>query len=66
MLVKSGLDIADRYGLRTYVMSEPAGLKVYLNHGFKLVETVSVDYPQYGGTEPLVEHFLVREPATVA
>ncbi|KAK9234743.1 hypothetical protein V1525DRAFT_412079 [Lipomyces kononenkoae] len=62
MLVQSGLKIADQYGIKTYVMSEPAGLKVYLNHGFKLVETVSTDYSQYGGTEPLVHHFLMREP----
>lgn len=45
-------------------MSEPAGLKLYLNHGFKLVETVTVDYSQHGGTEPMVEHFLVREPVS--
>ncbi|KAK9365597.1 hypothetical protein V1509DRAFT_373982 [Lipomyces kononenkoae] len=64
MLVQSGLKIADQYGIKTYVMSEPAGLKVYLNHGFKLVETVSTDYSQYGGTEPMVHHFLVREPVS--
>lgn len=64
MLVQSGLKIADQYGIKTYVMSEPAGLKVYLNHGFKLVETVSTDYSQYGGTEPMVHYFLVREPVS--
>lgn len=61
MLVKCGLQIADQYGIKTYAMSEPAGLKLYLNLGFKLVETVSTDYSQYGGTEPVVEHFLVRD-----
>ncbi|KZF21984.1 hypothetical protein L228DRAFT_283185 [Xylona heveae TC161] len=65
MLVQSGLKVADRYGIKTYAMSEPAGLKVYLNHGFKLVETVSTDYSKYGGTEPLVEYFLVREPVSL-
>lgn len=62
MLVQSGLQIADRYNIKTYVMSEPAALKLYLNHGFKLVETVSKDYSYYGGTEPAVHHFLIREP----
>jgi hypothetical protein len=62
MLVKSGLQIADRYRIKTYVMSEPAALKLYLNHGFELVDTVSTDYSKYGGTEPTVHHFLVREP----
>ncbi|KAJ5536516.1 hypothetical protein N7513_009702 [Penicillium frequentans] len=62
MLVESGLRIADQYKLKTYVMSEPAALKLYLNLGFKLVETVSTDYSQYGGVEPMVHHFLIREP----
>ncbi|RAL00159.1 uncharacterized protein BO80DRAFT_408934 [Aspergillus ibericus CBS 121593] len=61
MLVKSGTDVADKYGLKTYVMSEPAGLKVYLNHGFKVVEEVAVDYARFGGTEETVHYFLVRE-----
>ncbi|KAJ5948988.1 hypothetical protein N7454_002295 [Penicillium verhagenii] len=62
MLVESGLRIADQYKLRTYVMSEPAALKLYLNLDFQLVETVSTDYSQYGGLEPMVHYFLVREP----
>ncbi|KAJ5647268.1 hypothetical protein N7490_003640 [Penicillium lividum] len=62
MLVESGLRVADQYKLKTYVMSEPAALKLYLNLGFELVESVSTDYSQYGGTEPMVHHFLVREP----
>ncbi|KAJ5457657.1 Acyl-CoA N-acyltransferase [Penicillium sp. IBT 31633x] len=39
-----------------------AGLKLYLSLGFQLIETVSVDYSKYGGTEPMVTSFLVREP----
>ncbi|KAJ5199672.1 Acyl-CoA N-acyltransferase [Penicillium cf. griseofulvum] len=62
MLVQSGLQIADQQGIKTYVMSEPAALKLYLSLGFQLVDTVSVDYSQYGGTEPVVMYFLVREP----
>ncbi|KAJ5735781.1 uncharacterized protein N7483_000906 [Penicillium malachiteum] len=64
MLVKSGLDVADQYGLKTYVMSEPAALKLYLNFGFQLIETVSTDYSQFGGKEPMVHYFLTREPVT--
>ncbi|KAJ5609447.1 hypothetical protein N7528_010014 [Penicillium herquei] len=62
MLVKSGLDVADQYGLKTYVMSEPAALKLYLNFDFQLIETVSTDYSQFGGKEPMVHYFLTREP----
>ncbi|PYI32258.1 hypothetical protein BP00DRAFT_158552 [Aspergillus indologenus CBS 114.80] len=60
MLVASGLQVADRHGLRTYVMSEPAGLKVYLKHGFRVVETVTTDYSEFGGEAPQVLYFLVR------
>ncbi|KAJ5951856.1 Acyl-CoA N-acyltransferase [Penicillium vulpinum] len=62
MLVQSGLQIADQQGIKSYVMAELPGLKLYLSLGFQLVETVSVDYTQYGGTEPMVVYFLVRQP----
>ncbi|PWY75023.1 hypothetical protein BO70DRAFT_296375 [Aspergillus heteromorphus CBS 117.55] len=66
MLVRNGTDIADQYGLKTYVMSEPAGLKVYLNHGFKVVDTVEVDYSAFGGEEVQVHYFLLREPVAAS
>ncbi|GKZ52275.1 hypothetical protein AnigIFM49718_000150 [Aspergillus niger] len=62
MLVQSGVRVADQYGMKTYVMSEPAGLKVYLNHGFEVVDEITVEYAQFGGTEPTTHYFLVREP----
>lgn len=65
MLVQSGMKVADQYGMKIYVMSEPAALKLYLNFGFELLETVSTDYSKYGGTEPSVEHFLVRAPQSM-
>lgn len=43
-------------------MSEQASLKLYLNLGFEVVETVATDYTEYGGTEPVMQYFLVREP----
>lgn len=64
MLLKSGLEVADAHGLKTYVMSSPAGLKLYLSHGFELKQTVSVDHSQCGGTEPTVNYFLVRQPVS--
>ncbi|PWY85870.1 hypothetical protein BO94DRAFT_518433 [Aspergillus sclerotioniger CBS 115572] len=62
-LVKSGTDVADKYGLKTYVMSEPAGLKVYLKNGFRVVDEVGVDYGAFGGVDVTRHYFLVREPA---
>ncbi|XRM47159.1 hypothetical protein ABZX51_010157 [Aspergillus tubingensis] len=65
MLVQSGLRVADQYGIKTYVMSEPAGLKVYLNHGFRVVDEITVEYEQFGGTEPTTHYFLVRDAVVV-
>lgn len=62
LLIKTGCEIADRYHIKMYVIASPAGLKVYEGQGFKLVETVSTDYSQFGGVEPYVHHFLVRQP----
>lgn len=61
-LLKSGLDVADANGLRTIVTAQPAGVKLYLNHGFDLMQTVSIDYSQYGGTENKEDHFMIRQP----
>ena len=50
--------------MQTYVMSEPAAVKLYLNLVFKPRETVSVDYSKYGGQEPAVHNFLIRDPSS--
>jgi len=40
MLVQNGIEISDKYRQKAHVMATPAGLKLYQNHGFKIVETV--------------------------
>jgi hypothetical protein len=62
MLVRKGLEIADENDTKTYVMASPAGLKMYTDLGFELVEIVRQDYERFGGTEPCVHHFMVRLP----
>jgi len=66
MLVKSGLEAADTYHQKAHVMSSVAGLRLYEKHGFKVVETTSTDYSQFGGTEPFVHHFMVRKRSATA
>ena len=65
LLVKSGCEVADAYNLKVFVIASPAGKKVYEGQGFRLVETVSTDYSQFGASEPYVHHFLVRQPVSV-
>lgn len=61
LLLESGLKVADANGLRTYVTASPARLKLYQSHDFELVQTVSVVYSQYGGTENTDYPFMVRQ-----
>jgi ribosomal protein S18 acetylase RimI-like enzyme len=61
MLVKNGLEIADSNGIKSHVMSSVEGVHVYTRLGFDIVETSSVDYSQFGGTELHIHHFMVRK-----
>jgi hypothetical protein len=63
MLVKSLLWVTDHHQMTESVILEPTALKSYLNHEFQLLETMSTDSTQYGGTEPVMHHFLTREPS---
>jgi predicted N-acetyltransferase YhbS len=62
MLMKSGLDIADRYQQKAFVIGTSEGAKLYESMGFKAVEILSTDYSHFGGIGPYVNHFMVREP----
>ncbi|KAH0012073.1 acyl-CoA N-acyltransferase, partial [Aureobasidium melanogenum] len=61
MLLKAGLEVADAYGLRSYVTSSVAGARLYHKHGFEVVETHTMDYSQFGGVEPVTNYFMIRE-----
>lgn len=62
LLARSGLVEADKVGLKTIVMSTPAGKKLYEKCGFQLVSTVVQDDSKFGGTGSYVSHLLVRQP----
>lgn len=63
MLVKSWLWVTDHHQVTESVILEPTALKPYLNHEVQLLETVTTDCTQYGGTEPVMQHFLTRKPS---
>lgn len=60
MLLKAGLGVADAHGLKSYVTSSVAGIKLYQKHGFEIVETSTVDYSQFGGVESVTNYFMIR------
>lgn len=62
LLLQAGLEVADAYGLKSYVTSSVAGANLYQKHGFEVVETHTMDYSQFGGVEPVTNYFMIRKP----
>ena len=62
MLIKEGLDAADRDGARTYIEASSKGLPLYLKYGWEPVGATVIDMKKYGGTEVVTEKTLIREP----
>lgn len=61
-LLTPGLEEADKAGALTYIEASPAGLPVYLNYEWKIVDGFEIDMRPYGGHG--IEHLtlLLREP----
>ena len=62
MLIKAGLDLADRDYAHTYIEASAKGLSLYLRHGWEPVGATTIDMRKYGGTEVVVEKTLIRKP----
>ncbi|CAF9919151.1 MAG: hypothetical protein ALECFALPRED_000983 [Alectoria fallacina] len=62
MLIRPGLDDADRAGAQTYIEASPDGLPLYLKHGWAPVDEMVLDMEKYGaGSGVEVMPFLMRE-----
>ncbi|KAH6715573.1 acetyltransferas-like protein [Leptodontidium sp. MPI-SDFR-AT-0119] len=62
LMLEEALRKIDRAGLKAIVMSHPASRKMYEDHGFEHIQTVTQPIQKYGSTEPFVHYFLVRHP----
>lgn len=64
MLATHGLAVADTAGAPIYLDSTPAGLPLYIRHGWKPVDEIRVNLEKYGyeGKGWAVEKCLLREP----
>jgi hypothetical protein len=60
MLIRSGLAQADAAGMKTFVMSTPAGLNVYEKNDFASVRKVLQDISKWGGEGLHSSTFLIR------
>lgn len=62
MLLSSGLAYADRKGLETIVVAKTAGVRLYEEHGFRIIEKIQQERPQYGSSEAYTTTILLRQP----
>jgi GNAT superfamily N-acetyltransferase len=56
VLVKWGIDEANRRGLPTYIEGTSKGYGLYVKHGMREVHRIETDLSQYGG-EPGQRHY---------
>ncbi len=62
LLIRPGLEAADKAGAQTYIEASPSGLPLYLKHGWEPVDEMVIDMRQYGGHQVEHQKFLMREP----
>ncbi len=62
MLIRPGLAAADKDGAQTFIEASPAGLPLYLRHGWEPVHEMVIDMRPHGGTGIEVMPMLMREP----
>ena len=62
MLLRHGLEQADNDGAKTYIEASPAGLPLYLKHGWEPVDEIIIDMRPHGDDKVHTEVCLIREP----
>ncbi len=62
MLLKHGLDLADKEGRKVYIESTIAGHPVYLRLGFRDIDFVTVDLSRWGGNGMGINRAMMRDP----
>ena len=62
MLIRQGLDDADKIGAQTYIEASPDGLPLYLKHGWEPVGELAINMGKHGaGSGVEIMPLLMRE-----
>ena len=61
MLIRPGLEAADKAGAKTFIEASPSGLPLYLRHGWEPVDEMVIDMRPHGGHEIARQKCLMRE-----
>ena len=64
MLIRRGLDDADKDNAKTYIEASPAGLPLYVKLGWQEIDRVIVDVDKIDGKGKATEVCLMREPGS--
>lgn len=65
MLIRPGLEAADKAGAQTFIEASPSGLGLYIKHGWRVVDELVIDMKAHGvhGHEDFAYNkCLMREP----
>lgn len=62
MLLKWGCAKADEYKMISTLHASPAGIELYLRHGFEVVEEYEMDLRPWGVDDTTVRTGMVRKP----
>lgn len=64
MLIRPGLEAADKAGAKTFIEASRSGLPLYLKHGWEPVDEIVIDMRPHGGHEIMRHKSLMREAKT--
>lgn len=63
MLIRQGLEAADKAGAQTYIEATPDGLPLYLKFGWEPVDEMVIDMGRHGAGSGIERMpYLMREP----
>ncbi|KAL9065393.1 MAG: hypothetical protein Q9161_008249 [Pseudevernia consocians] len=62
LLVRDGLDKVDEAGARAFLEAAPVAVPLYLKHGFRTVDEISIDMGPHGGVGIVSYKCMMREP----
>lgn len=62
MMLKWGIDLANKNGLKICVEATPFGFELYNKFGFNVVAEVTHDLSKWGGPAEYMHRLMVRDP----
>ena len=62
ILIRPGLEAADKAGAKTFIEAFSFGLPLYLKHGWEPVDEMVIDIRPHGGHKVTRQKLLIREP----